>query len=65
VTSGTYWFGRGDTGDPVMGNRSLPYTASERNNEKDIPLIHRRDERKRGSKKGNENIIVDLVWQKA
>jgi hypothetical protein len=34
VTSGTYWFGRGDTGDPAMGNRSLPYTRSHEREEK-------------------------------
>ncbi len=35
-------------------------TASRRYNKRDIALIHRRDERKRGSKKKKEKIIIDL-----
>src|SRR5258708_3033785 len=35
-------------------------TSSRRYNKRNISLIHRRDERKRGSKKKKEKIIIDL-----
>jgi hypothetical protein len=38
--------------------------ASRRNKGKDILLTCRQDERERGSKKGKEKSIIELVWQK-